>query len=97
MDELEITPSQLRSLAHELDAAAKAIQYEVQALEVQLNALSLLWSGEAQLAFQAVHDRFSAQMRARVLSLKGIALAAGAAGDGYGETDRAAARPLGGQ
>lgn len=97
METLEVTPSQLRAAAQKLKDAATGIADELESLEDAADQLRLAWDGDAQNAFDTAQTRLRVRMDTHKKQLLAIANAVSALADGYGQTDRSAARGLGGQ
>jgi WXG100 family type VII secretion target len=97
MDRIDVTPSQLRAAADQLDAQAELLVENLTELAQAGDTLRLQWEGDAQEAFDDKQTLFRAQMTHREQALRTVAEALRDAGDGYGQLDRDCARALGGE
>lgn len=97
MERLETTPSAMRACATALETAAENIWQELEDLQDAADSLRLAWEGDAQVAFDREQTRIRAKLDFHRERLVTIAKMAKELSDRYGQTDRAAARALGGQ
>lgn len=97
MDRVDVTPSQLRGTADELDAQAELLAEQSAELAAAGDTLRLQWQGDAQEAFDDRQTLFRTRMAEREEALRSIAETLRTAGGDYGKTDRSCARALGGE
>lgn len=97
MERLEVTPSALRACADRLSRAVNGITEELELLATAADDLRLAWDGDAQNAFDDAQTRLRRALMQRSQSLSHIAKEVVDLANAYGDTDRAAAKALGGQ
>lgn len=69
MVDFEVEPRRLTETAAALDAAARAIDEELQALARASSVLTKAWEGEAARSYQQLASRFHAESRDQVIAL----------------------------
>ncbi len=97
MTAFRVTPAELLTLSHQVQASAAQIETELAGLRGRVLPIGASWDGQAQERFQVLYEEWSRSAQSLQQALGGISQLLGHAGRTYEDVERQVAGSFAGR